>query len=153
MESPRYGFAPLFLWGQRGCGRNSGTTGVDPAQLAGNVAGILPARFWIFREAALHDVIESRRNHRLGFCDRVRIFLQNRGRNRNLTLALKGAAARDHFIEQAAEAEDVAARVCPRALEQLRRHELEGAYDYAVLRKRSWRAAERGHIHGGSGGR
>src|SRR5258707_326029 len=98
-------------------------------------------------------MIESGWNHGLCLRDRVRIFFQNRRRNGNLALAFKGAPSGDHFVEQAAEAEDVAARVCFRTLEQFRRHELERAYNYALLRESARGTAERGHIHGGGGGR
>jgi len=93
-------------------------------------AALCQRDFRILREAALHEHDRERVDHGCVFVIGSGIFFQNRRRNGNLLLPSK-ARRPVSFVEQAAEAEDVAARVCFRTLEQFRRHELERAYNYA----------------------
>src|SRR5688572_13105526 len=86
-------------------------------------------------------MLESRRRERLKLGDRFRVLLQNGRGDRELRLALEGAAAGGHLEEQGAEGEDVGTRIGLTAFDLLRAHVLVGSYYSA------------GHGDGGSGRR
>ena len=98
-------------------------------------------------------MIDGGRSHRLKLGDWFRLFLENRRCDRDLALAFESATAGEHFVEQASEAEDVAARVGFVSLEDFGRHELEGADDRALLRESADGSSKRRQSHSRSGGR
>ena len=66
----------------------------------------------------------------------ARLPLQNRRDHARRAFAFERALAREHFVQHAAEAEQIAARVGFLALQLLRRHVLQGADDLPLVRER-----------------
>ncbi len=87
------------------------------------------------------------RRERLAGADGIRIFFQNRAEYAELRFAFEGAAAGDHFVENASEAEQIAARVGFRSLQNFRGHVLESSDDRTFLRERRRRRGERCQVH------
>ena len=111
--------------------------------------GGLETVFGIFLQTGGQDMFERRGSGGLERADGLRIFFQNRRRQRDLTLSVKRPVARDHLIEHCAKGKDIAARVRFFALDLLRRHVLNRANDTAGRGQRCERsqwagAAQRG---------
>src|ERR1700686_303099 len=85
----------------------------------------------IFLQASRNYVLEGGWNKRLESADRLGIFFQDGGCQRDLTLAFEGTLARCHLIEHRSKGEDVRAGVSLFAFDLLRRHVLNGADDAA----------------------
>src|SRR5271169_2642070 len=63
-------------------------------------------------------------------------------------LTFERPASRDHFVENASEAEEIAARVGLRALQNFRRHVLKRSHNRTLLRERRRHRGEGCQIHG-----
>jgi len=83
----------------------------NPFQFARQVARALPALLGRFGETFLDGVIQSRRNQGLKAGDRNRFFFEDGGSNAELALTEEGALSGEHFVEDRAEGENVAAAV------------------------------------------
>src|ERR1700691_3590893 len=90
----------------------------------------------IFGEACADHAIEHGRGERLARADGLGIFFENRAEYAELRFGFEGAASGDHFVENASEAEEVAARVSFRSLQKFGRHVLKGSDDRTLLRER-----------------
>lgn len=82
----------------------------DRHQLQREIVRGLKSFVALFRQASCHQLIQSHRRHRLDCTDRLGIFLQNRGRYRDLALALKRTPSRCHLVQNCAESKDVRRR-------------------------------------------
>ena len=101
----------------------------------------------IFSEAGADDAIEIAGQRRMNFRDWLGIFLEDGSHHAELRLALECAACCEHFVEYAAEAEDVAARVGFMPLKNFGRQVLKGADHCSMLGQCGGRGAEGREIH------
>ena len=90
----------------------------------------------ILLEAVADDALEAGRDVLVGDGEIRRIFLQDRRHRVGGRVAVEGALAREHLVEDRAEGEDVGARVGGLAAHLLGRHVAERAHDDAGLRAR-----------------
>ncbi len=90
----------------------------------------------IFRQASTNHHVEHGRGERLVRGDGFRLFLQDRSEYAELRFALEGTSSGNHFVENAAEAEQVATRVRLRSLQNFRSHVLAGANHRTFLGNR-----------------
>ena len=109
----------------------------QPAQDAADVAEGLMSRRRIFRQQSRQERIDRRWNRRQPVVERGGRLSKN-GRKRGFDVrALEGMRARDQFIQQNAEREDVRAAIGRRTPDLLRRHIRRRTADFV-----------RGHCHG-----
>ncbi len=88
----------------------------------------------VLLEAVADDPLEAGRDVLVGDGEIRRVFLQDRRHRVGRRVAVEGALAREHLVEDRAEGEDVAARVGGPAADLLGRHVAERAHDDAGLR-------------------
>lgn len=93
----------------------------------------MPPIVGIFGEAATNGAIESGGSERNGVGDGSGFFFEDGGSDAELTPAVEGAMAGEHFVEHGAEREDVAAAVEFLAFNLFGRHVLKSADDGAFL--------------------
>ena len=91
----------------------------------------LKALLRILLQTGSHDVFEGSWSERLERADRIGVFFQNGGCQRNLTLTFKGSLSCRHLVKHCAKGKDVGAGVCFLSFDLLRRHVLNGADDAA----------------------
>lgn len=108
----------------------------DPAQIHRNVMRRLKPFGRIFGEACADYAAERGWSERLNGSNGFRIFFQNGGEHAELRLALEGAPASNHFVENASETEQVTARVGFRSLQTFRGHILKSSDDGPLLGER-----------------
>src|SRR5678815_4778564 len=72
-----------------------------------NVLCILPAQIRVFGKTASDDSFEVRRYLWREVTNACRFFLQDRGDQTGRRLSLKSASAGEHFVDDAAQGEDV----------------------------------------------
>src|SRR5215469_15682141 len=75
----------------------------DPFQFKREVPRRLPALFDVLRQAAADGLIECGWGHRLEAAYGRRLFFEDGGGHTELTLALKGALARQHLVQNSPE--------------------------------------------------
>src|SRR5260370_42061329 len=91
----------------------------------------LKTLFRILLQTGGHNMFKGRWSQRLEGADRLRVFFQNGGRQRDLTLSLKRLVSSCHLVKHGAERKNVAARIRVLSLDLLWRHVLDGANDAA----------------------
>ncbi len=99
-------------------------------------------------EAAPDDAIERAGQVRIDLGELRRILLQDRVHRLDVRIALEGAPAGHHFVEDRAEGKDVGAVVERLAADLLGRHVTDGAHDRADSRIGDPRLADVGHRAG-----
>ena len=131
----------------RGAGRRGRSASADVPAAAAAEPDLLGERLEIERdvvrgvesllgallEAVAHDALEARRDVLVRDREVRRVFLQDRRHRVRGRVAVEGAAAREHLVEDRAEGEDVAARVGGPAAHLLGRHVAERAQHDAGL--------------------
>src|SRR5262249_26323605 len=101
--------AAPWLW----CDRRGrvGARLLEAEELRGDVARRLPPILRFLGKAALDDMLEGRRSHRLQVADRARVGADNLCDEAGPGLAVEGARARRHLVEDRTEGEDVGALI------------------------------------------
>jgi len=102
------------------------------------VGGALPAVVGILRQAPDDGVLQRRRGEGFNAGDGCGFFFEDGGGHAELALARKSALARQHFVEERAQREDVAAAVDFFAFDLFGRHVLESADNRAFLSDRAF---------------
>ena len=151
-QGPGEQLAAILLAGYRERGGElRGRIGAgDGFQFEGQVTCGLPAVVGILGKAAADHVIDRARRERLDAGDGGGLFFKNSGNDAELTLAPERALAGEHFVEDCAEREDIAAAVEFPAFHLFRRHILKGTDDGALLGdRRSCRNVSEGDRIGG----
>ena len=105
-------------------------------ELEGDVVRGVEALLGVLLEAVADDPLEAGRDVLVGDGELRRILLQDRRHRVRGRVAVEGALAREHLVEDRAEGEDVRARVGGLAAHLLGRHVAERAHDDAGLRAR-----------------
>src|ERR1700675_1879237 len=95
---------------QRGDGGGAADA-AEFAELEGDVAGGLEALLGSFLHAVMDDAVEGGRNFAIGGGEFGRLVVEDGGHDVGAAFAVEGATAGEHFIEDYAETENVAARV------------------------------------------
>ena len=98
-----------------------------------HVGHVLAAACDVFPQAAADEALELGRHGFGNGADGFGLFFDNRGQSGHARFAAEGAAAGDHFIEDGAEGEDVAARIDGLAFGLLGRHVRDAAEQYAFF--------------------
>ncbi len=108
-------------------------------EVARQVLGRRVAVLRVLHEAALDDPAQGRRRLRVRLGDRLRVLAHDRDERLGAGLALEGALARRHLVEDRAEGELVGAEIDRPSGGLLRRHVAGRAHHGARLRRRSRR--------------
>ena len=95
-------------WNREDFGRASGKTR-EMFKVKSNVAGGMETLLGIFLQAMLHDPFQRRRNILVGVAQVGRILFQDRAHGVGSGIAVEGALAGEHLVEDGAESEDVGA--------------------------------------------
>ncbi len=96
-----------------------------------DVAGGMETRLGILFQAMLHDALQRRRNIAIGLAEVGRILLEDGAHGVGRRLAVEGALAGEHLVENGAEGEDVGAGIDGLAANLLGRHIARGAQHHA----------------------
>ena len=100
-------------------------------QIERQITGGLETLGWMLFQTMTHDSVEAWRNIACGFGELRRLFFQNRAHDVGRGLAVEGALARDHFVEDRAKGKNIGAMIGRLAANLFGRHVSGRAHDYA----------------------
>ena len=107
--------------------RSRGGVAGKRVQVEGEVVGRVEALLGVLLEAMPHDALEAGRDAAVGLGEVGRLLRQDGAHRVRGRLAVEGALAREHLVEDRTEGKDVAARVGGTAAHLLGRHVAERA--------------------------